>query len=57
MERPKKRCMVIRKIIRTDSSALISCLLKGDVRSKTTCGESGAGVDALDGGGGRSSRV
>ena len=52
MERPKKRCMVIRKIIRTDSSALISCLLKGDVRSKTTCGESGAGVDALGGGGG-----
>jgi hypothetical protein len=28
--------------------------IKGDVRSKTTCGEPGAGVDALGGGGGRS---
>jgi hypothetical protein len=41
--------MMVSSKKRTDSKSV-----RGDVRSKTTGGESGAGVDALGGDGGRS---
>jgi hypothetical protein len=48
MEEIKSYC---EKVLR---DSFLADVIMGDVRSKTTSGESGSGVDALGGGGGRS---